>query len=1392
MSLISNNNNTTPIQILCTGNAPFSFDGAILSLAKDFFAEMQQREAQLKAAQNLNENHSVVPHTSSLMKMVHSLAHILSGEFHKELPERELLRKIRQLSVLLEKVDRHNDLKEAREFWKTMDPELFSLLCRGVWYAHKGGEWRFGERCIESNPHILLQAVTADGENLIKKLISELESIGQKKIDPSLLHNGHLSGEKLQCEIEERMKGWGPSMKVISLPDSYTRLNSLGIDLTLSYLLTFFFNRLGETIQDLGLSIEERTQLVHSFFGRGEAGFSYIDHFQLPQEEHINIVSKLIERNDYYIVANNLTKFDLSQEALTRFTHLCFQNDPESLARNLQKFTLSQEEHIALLYVLMERNAFHPLVYNIHKFTVPSFVLDDVTSRCIKGDPSLIVYKITRLPWLTVQQRTDLAYHLLNQSLYSLSREIKKLDLPEQVRFELALHYVTTQNNYYQFGYYFKNFELSPEHQTQIVFTVAKKAPRDLPDNISSFQGLSDESRYELAVIFCNRWGDYYFSIFSPYKSEIDKFNLIAPDFMKILVLFSEKYPSKIPEIFKEKLALSEENRYQLASLYSFYDPRDAAQKISLFNLSEEHRRECAFNCAKKPSALAESIHLFNISEEKIRIELVRTCFKHCHIYFNTKSLVNQFENFKIEDLDSLTAIAEDFLLQDPEALLTFSALRNLPTLELIKKSAKLSPVILATLIEKGYTAIIKTNGVELVKICAASCEERDIPTVFSLIQNIRKITNIEHSELLELYKLCFRRNVNFLSTDLLYLDEPNEGYIDVIQAYLESALPKMGFEDNLQYICKIPDLHLQKQQLKWLAYSLSVFRANLSDQQLLWIRKCRFIDTISQTPLPDLRPIFTDVLVEVAVNPYPLPTTSIAKKQPNEKLLEDRKNLLSLFFHSFRQQGISEKTLEMLQEQVITRYFIQNTLHFRSVILAFYKLIKEIDLSSAEKDHVLTQLCTQSIVKIQSKKGKEKYHKDNELMLLSLSSLTTILEFKEIDVLKSISQPFPILLEKMFKKHVPIKDIPDFVSKFHATFGSARYPEGLITFAGRMKENGSAFLQSLADYTCAVLTGDFPASRYRLENNPHLQAIKPEVLHKWTQTLNPVQLKFGQNEGKQIVAFDWLKNCFYHDHLLPNENYPHLLIFLLKPAEENRQKLLAQIAEKLKLTPDDQQLQIEQECLLLIDSNNNNLSGNLSRLQGLLKDSGQEFLNDVNGYLDSLKPKKSVDEDLIAIDTDDPYTIFNSGKDVGGSCQRWDGHPSLCCGLLGYLQHGQTRLLAIVNQEGKIHSRAIFRLLLDPKNNPVLFIEKVYPQNASQSQIKALFQLAKAKAAQMGLPLTASQWETKNKPKPYPSSLYSLGGPAPAEYCDAAVGEHVCPNGKFEIANAFYFDEIK
>ena len=99
---------------------------------------------------------------------------------------------------------------------------------------------------------------------------------------------------------------------------------------------------------------------------------------------------------------------------------------------------------------------------------------------------------------------------------------------------------------------------------------------------------------------------------------------------------------------------------------------------------------------------------------------------------------------------------------------------------------------------------------------------------------------------------------------------------------------------------------------------------------------------------------------------------------------------------------------------------------------------------------------------------------------------------------------------------------------------------------------------------------------------------------------------------------------------------------------------------------------------------------------------------------------------------------------------------------------------------DGKIVARALLRLLWDGEQ-PVLFLDRFYPNNLDPKQAQAITDLALKKAEKLGCPLLSTAQGGGGEP--YPKTLLALGGSAPFEYVDAVGGIRV--QGRFQIAGA-------
>jgi hypothetical protein len=189
--------------------------------------------------------------------------------------------------------------------------------------------------------------------------------------------------------------------------------------------------------------------------------------------------------------------------------------------------------------------------------------------------------------------------------------------------------------------------------------------------------------------------------------------------------------------------------------------------------------------------------------------------------------------------------------------------------------------------------------------------------------------------------------------------------------------------------------------------------------------------------------------------------------------------------------------------------------------------------------------------------------------------------------------------------------------------------------------------------------------------------------------------------------------------------------------------------------------------------------------LRQIPKDTAISFRHDIECLVNALKsrpPVKAKDwEEWTVTDTDDSWSMFMAGTDVEGSCQSVDGDPTLNKCLLAYVMDGKNRLLAIQNNEGKTVARCILRILWDSENNqPILFMEEIYPDNVRSDFRLVLQYFAIQRAQKLGLTLLTA--ESTLDSHQYRGRIESLGSIAPCEYVDALYDN---TNGTFVIPAA-------
>ena len=168
------------------------------------------------------------------------------------------------------------------------------------------------------------------------------------------------------------------------------------------------------------------------------------------------------------------------------------------------------------------------------------------------------------------------------------------------------------------------------------------------------------------------------------------------------------------------------------------------------------------------------------------------------------------------------------------------------------------------------------------------------------------------------------------------------------------------------------------------------------------------------------------------------------------------------------------------------------------------------------------------------------------------------------------------------------------------------------------------------------------------------------------------------------------------------------------------------------------------------------------------------QFRHDIQSMINGLKgnlhpPKIRTFKGWTIVDTDHPWDLFMAGTDVEGSCQALDRDPKLNKCLMAYVMDPKYRMLALQDETGTTMVRCILRILLGEHEQPVLFMEEIYPENARADFKEVLKKFALLRAQTLNLPLLSL--ESTPDSYQYPSAVHSLYSPAPCEYVDALYG---------------------
>jgi hypothetical protein len=577
----------------------------------------------------------------------------------------------------------------------------------------------------------------------------------------------------------------------------------------------------------------------------------------------------------------------------------------------------------------------------------------------------------------------------------------------------------------------------------------------------------------------------------------------------------------------------------------------------------------------------------------------------------------------------------------------------------------------------------------------------------------------------------------------------------------------------------------LMRPSLIWLNCFLCICHANNINPTEL----SRQINALFSLRNPTLRYSFTrELLAYMASNPQELQ----GLKDFHQKL-RSHSVLSTSYLFLLKQKGLNDarQMAEMVQNKALSFnvLFKEAALHHglletldvfykdTSLQMEIKKRILENVINSKDKKDILNIFCA----------IKGVYQLTGNLLCL-----------KNADNEQALQDEF----QKAFCQKFSIETITDFSNKFRGTLHSFRNHTAIFSYAASLAKLGGADREALftlfRSLIYDILENKFTTTRY--EASEHLDKVfasRPDLSCLWKkgQSVPFQEIGWVYSAQKAVDLAALLKRSFDEGHV-HSKDLPHLYDYLTEANPEVNRSAFEQILKAPKdesLTDDQKKSYKFQTHLIAFIRKGQELKVTLANLELALAaspfPSSHQFYQDLQGLLTNLQPQQSTWKDYqqyIVVDSDDPCDLLLSGTEVEGSCQRVNGDPDKNKCLLAYLIDGKNRLVAIKDGNGIIKARSILRLLWDEQNQePVLFMERIYPSILSQTLENALIQFAKIRASELNLKLTSK--EVGNE-MPYAPVLHSLGGKAHYEYVDAGSG--INTGSKWAISQVFLLQE--
>ena len=1047
----------------------------------------------------------------------------------------------------------------------------------------------------------------------------------------------------------------------------------------------------------------------------------YIKSFNLTSEQRFEI-AKRASLTCSAGVAEYLILFDLNAEQLYELAKfMALEGDARVVAIYIEHFKLGEEQRFEIAKLTSQHGGAGNTAVNIKEFKLKAaerFEVAKLTAEYNGGDTADYIYNFELEP----QQRYVIAKIAVQNNSGVVARCIQSFDLQDPLqRFVIAK--LAAERNGEETAKYINRFDLDQDQRFEVAKIAAQQNGKKTAIYIKDF-GLNSAQCFEVAKLAATR--DGWMAQF------IENFELADAaeryEVAKLAALQNGEPISLYIDLFKLE---NQDWRFEVAKLAAHQNPNGTAKSIRNYALQDPaHRFEIAKISAAIDSTPGEFINLFDLDDPIFRFEVAKVAARRNGVYtaftidkYNLENPDHRFEVAKIavkQNFQSLIRF-ENFKLADPAQ-----------HYEIAKLAAQQEGTRIAEYILMGQFTLTQDQRREIFLLAISNN-----PLSISLLE-----------------KFYGDEDLNLGEIDI---DTPQS--LEIFAKTISDYMPKTNIQQILTDLQKIENPIQKKALLALIAASIFLWKKTLSKEQFSWIDQQNWIEKIVSFRAPHLRTMLFKSVGESAkrADEFKKIFLEIEKKSPWGALLKMPIARLS-------ESGVDPTFL--IQDINKNARHLKDSMKFRSLLQTLELFSQEQELTVNEKRMILKFLTA-----------------NPDRLLDRAKELLMILEWKGTARLKELSdeKPLSLIAQEVFESLIPLPvPVDDFAIRYAQVFGAYRIPNALKIYAAKLQTlNDPLLTHCLGAHVAAVLNGTYRELRYSPLGNPHLAIISPEILGKWqinsSLPLSQIAPENAPHQEKEslLLWLDWKLNVDKHLNL---NRYNFLKTYLQAEEEDEQNVCFEGLIEAIKNDSKNKDLILQKKCIELARSGSDaNALRLLTEIEKQESIEGSEFLNDIRAKIKQLGEAVQPRKELYIVETDDPEDVLLCGTESQGSCQRLDGNPQLNKGLLGYLRHGQTRLIAIKDGEhGPIVARALLRLLTEGKK-PVLFLERIYNNTNEKKLDLAIKTMAKKCAERLGCPVTALDGKGF-----YHKSLKSLGGPAPYEYCDSAHG--ITSQGRFTI----------